>query len=129
MCMSETGYQNYEELQVWKQARLLKNELFILVKTFPSEERYRLIDQLVRSSRSINAQIAEGHGRRTNPDKIRFCIQARGSLHETLNHLIDAFDCAYINSDQLQHFRDKIKDVERILNGYIVYLESKLPPK
>jgi four helix bundle protein len=127
--MSETGYQNYEELHVWKQARSLKNEIFNLVKTFPAEEKYRLIDQVVRSSRSINAQIAEGHGKRTVPDKIKFCIQARGSLHETLNHLIDAFDCSYINSKQLQYFRDKVKEVERILNGYIVYLERKLPPK
>jgi four helix bundle protein len=127
--MPETGYQNYEELHVWKQTRLFKNEIFLLVKTFPTEEKYRLIDQLIRSSRSINAQIAEGHGRRTPPDKTKFCIQARGSLHETLNHLIDAFDCGYINSEQLQYFRGKIKEIERILNGYIAYLESKLPSK
>ena len=129
IAMSETGYQNYENQEVWKHSRLLKNEIFTLAKTFPVEEKYRLIDQLVRSSRSINAQIAEGHGRRTTPDKIKFCIQARGSLHETLNHLIDAFDCSYISSKQLQYFREKIKEVERILNGYIAYLESKLPPK
>jgi four helix bundle protein len=127
--MPETGYQNYEELHVWKHARLLKNEIFILARTFPAEEKYRLIDQLIRSSRSINAQIAEGHGRRTTPEKIRYCIQARGSLHETLNHLIDAFDCSYITPEQLKHFREKIKEVERLLNGYIVYLESKIVPK
>lgn len=102
--MPETGYQNYEELQVWKHARSLKNEIFLLVKTFPAEEKYRLRDQIVRSSRSVNAQIAEGHGRRTTPEKIRYCIQARGSLHETLNHLIDAFDCTYITSEQLKYF-------------------------
>lgn len=90
--MAEAGYQSFEELVVWKKARELKSEIFELVKTFPCEEKYRLIDQLVRSSRSINAQIAEGHGRRTNKDKIKFCIQSRGSLSETLNHLIDAFD-------------------------------------
>jgi four helix bundle protein len=127
--MQELNYQNFEDLAVWKQARLLKNEIFILVKTFPAEEKYRLIDQLVRSSRSINAQIAEGQGKRTTPDKIKYCLQARGSLSETLNHMIDAFDCGYISSEQLQHFREKIKEVERILNGYIVFLESKLPPK
>ena len=127
--MSKTGYQNYEELDVWKYSRLLKNDIFILVKTFPAEEKYRLTDQLVRSSRSINAQIAEGHGKRTIPDKIKYCLQARGSLSETLSHLIDAFDCGYINSDQMRHFREKIKEVERILNGYIAWLERQNPLK
>lgn len=126
--MAESGYQNFEELNVWLQARSLKNAVFELVKTFPAEEKYRLTDQLIRSSRSINAQIAEGHGRRTDKDKIKFCVQARGSLIETLNHFIDAFDCGYINSNQLQTFREKIKVVEKLLNGYITYLKGKLPP-
>jgi four helix bundle protein len=127
--MKELNYQGFETLAVWKEARVLKNEIFQLVKTFPVDEKYKLIDQLVRSSRSVNAQIAEGHGKRTNPDKIKYCLQARGSLSETLNHLIDAFDCGYIKTDQLHHFREKIKEVERILNGYIAYLERLDPPK
>ena len=120
------GYQSFEDLEVWKKSRQLKNELFQLTKTFPAEEKYRLIDQLIRSSRSINAQISEGHGRRTYPERIRYCIQARGSLSETLNHLLDAFDCNYINPEQLQYFRIRITEVEKLLNGYLKYLEGKL---
>lgn len=123
--MSQTGYQSFEELIVWKKSRELKTELFQLTKAFPSEEKYRLIDQLIRSSRSINAQIAEGHGKRTNKDKIKYCTQARGSLSETLNHLIDAFDCSYITSKQLQYYRAKINEVEMIMAGYIRYLRGK----
>src|SRR5262245_26751431 len=122
--MAQAKYQSFEELVVWKKARDFKNEIFQLVKAFPAEEKYRLSDQLIRSSRSINAQIAEGHGKRTNKDKIKYCTQARGSLSETINHLIDAFDCSYINSDQLKYYRDKIIEVEKILNGYIRYLKS-----
>jgi len=127
--MAETGYNGFEELVVWQKARELKNEIFLLVQTFPSEEKYRLVDQLIRSSRSVNTQIAEGHGKRTYPDKIKFCLQSRGSLSETLNHLMDAFDCAYINTEKLQYFRDKIKQVERLLNGYISYLQSHIAGK
>jgi len=58
-------YQSFTELAVWKKARLLKNEIQELVSTFPKEEKYRLTDQLIRSSRSINNNIAEGHGRFT----------------------------------------------------------------
>ena len=123
--MKNTGYQNFEELELWKKVRLLKNELFELVKKFPPEEKFRLTDQIIRSSRSINTQIAEGHGRRTFPDRIRFCVIARGSLSETLNHLIDAFDSKYINDEQLQYFRLKITEVEKLLNGYIGWLEKQ----
>ena len=122
--MAQAKYQSFEDLVVWKKARDFKNEIFQLVKAFPAEEKYRLSDQLIRSSRSISAQIAEGHGKRTNKDKIKYCIQARGSLSETINHLIDAFDCLYINSEQLKYYRDKIVEVEKILNGYIRYLMS-----
>jgi four helix bundle protein len=119
------GYQSFEDLEVWKKARELKIEISNLVKTFPPEEKFRLTDQLIRSSRSINTQIAEGHGRKTWPDRLRFSVIARGSLSEMLNHLLDAFDAKYINEEQLNHFRNKITEVEKLLNGYINYLEKK----
>ncbi len=119
----ETGYESFEELVVWQKARELKNEIFELVKTFPIEEKFRLTDQLIRSSRSVNGQISEGHGRRTFRDRLKYSIQARGSLSETLNHLIDAFDCKYISDEQLKYFRVKIEGVARPLNGYVTWLE------
>ena len=123
------SYQSFEELVVSQKARILKNEIFLLVKTFPSEEKFRLSDQLIRSSRSVNSQIAEGHGRRTNPDRLRFCVISRGSLSETLNHLIDAFDCNYISLDVLTGFREKITEVEKLLNGYINFLKKNTGTK
>lgn len=103
----------FEELELWKKVRSFKNDVAELVKTFPSEEKFRLIDQILRSSRSVNALIAEGHGRFTYPDQIHFCVQARGSLAETVNHLIDAFDEGYITEDQLFNFKEKAKEIER----------------
>lgn len=119
-------YQSFEDLEVWKKVRELKNEIIELVKNFPEGEKYRIIDQLKRSSRSVGAQIAEGHGRNSWPDKLRFCIIARGSLSETLNHLIDAFDESIIDDDKLKYFRRKITEVEMLLNGYILFLNKKI---
>lgn len=120
------SYQSFEDLDVWKKARSLKNEIFALASRFPAEEKYRLSDQIIRCSRSVNTQITEGHGRRTYPDRIRFCIIARGSVSESLNHLIDAFDCGYIDDETLSKFREKITEVEKLLNGYINFLEKKI---
>lgn len=117
------AYQSFEDLEVWKKARELKKDIALIVKTFPAEEKFRLTDQLIRSSRSVNVQIAEGHGRKTWPERLRFCVIARGSLSETLNHLIDAYDAELISEDILQNFRIKINEVERLLNGYISYLD------
>ncbi|HQV55710.1 MAG: four helix bundle protein [Chitinophagaceae bacterium] len=119
------AYQNFEDLDVWKKARELKIDMSKLVKNFPIEERFRLSDQLIRSSRSVCTQIAEGHGRNTWPDKLRFCVIARGSLSETLNHLIDALDERIIDEEQLKNYRNKITEVEKLLNGYINYLEKR----
>lgn len=119
-------HQSFTELEVWKKARVLKNELKELTHLFPKDEQYRLTDQLIRSSRSVTANIAEGHGRFSYKDQLHFCVQARGSLSETLNHLIDAFDCRYISEDQLAYFKNMIAEVERILNGYIAFLRKNL---
>lgn len=103
----------FEELDLWKKARSFKKDIRLLIKLFPAEEKFRLTDQLIRSSRSINSLISEGHGRFTYADQIHYCVQARGSLAETINHLIDAYDEAYINEEQLNMFKQKGKEVEK----------------
>ena len=115
----------FEDLDIWKKARLFKIEIRKLSKTFPPEEKYRLTDQIIRSSRSINALIAEGHGRFTYPDQIHYCIQARGSLTETVNHLLDALDDESITSEQLNVLKTSAKEIERLINGYLVFLRKK----
>lgn len=115
----------FEELELWKKAQQYKNEIRNLTKTFPSEEKFRLTDQLIRSSRSVTAVISEGHGRFTYPDQIHFCIMSRGSLTETVNHLIDAFDETYITNNQLISLKINAKEVERLINGYLIYLRKK----
>ena len=124
--MSGIRNQDFTELDIWKNARTLKIELFNLVKTFPPNEKCRLADQIIRSARSINSNLAEGHGRYTYKDQLHFCIQARGSLMETRNHLFDAFDCDYISQIELESFSEKIEIIRRLLSGYISYLRAKM---
>ncbi len=124
--MNEKAHQSFTELEVWKKARTFKNEIKELTDSFPVHEKFRLIDQMIRSSRGITATIAEGHGRYTFKDQLHFCIMTRGSLSESLNHLIDAFDCKFINEEKLIYFKTMINEIERLLNGYITYLRKNL---
>lgn len=113
---------SFEELEVWKECRIFKNMVRDIVKTFPDFEKFRLTDQLIRSSRSVNSNIAEGYGRFNYIDNVRFCRVARGSLNESLNHLIDALDENYITEDVLSNLRTQYTKCLRLLNGYIAYL-------
>ncbi len=115
---------NFEDLEVWKECRNLRKQVSIVLKSFPSVEKYRMIDQLIRASRSITANIAEGHGRFHYQENIQFCRQARGSLSETLDHFICALDENYISIDQLTVFRNQYNLCLKILNGYISYLQK-----
>lgn len=128
--MSDTSaHQRFTELNVWKQAREFKLVVYGVVTQFPPEEKYKLVDQIIRAVRSVPANIAEGHGRYTYKEQINFCIIARGSLSETLNHLIDAYDSKYIDKEALQLLEQKYTSVEKLLNGYITFLRNSKDQK
>jgi four helix bundle protein len=119
-----SAHQSFTDLDVWKSARKLKIRIWDLVKTFPVEEKFRLVDQLIRSTRSVCAVIAEGHGKFTYKDKINYCMMGRGSLSETWNHLIDAMDSEYINKEELKALKIEIDETAKLLNGYINFLRG-----
>ena len=96
-----------------------------LVKKFPIDEKYRLTDQILRSSRSISDNIAEGHGRYHYQDNVRFCIIARGSLSETLNHMITALDENFVENEVFQSFQREHDQCLKLLNGYILFIKKK----
>ncbi|NIS78774.1 MAG: four helix bundle protein [Anaerolineales bacterium] len=116
-----------ESLQVWQKAR--RFTVFVcreILPWFPREEKFALTQQLRRAVQSIPANISEAHGRYHFLDAVRFCYIARGSLDETLNHLIIAHDLHYISEDQLEDCREMWRDTYRLLHGYIEYLKRNV---
>ena len=79
---------------------------------------------MLNSSRSVTANIAEGFGRYHYQENIQFCRQARGSLTETMDHMITAYDEGYIEKAQLVSINVDYKRCLIELNGYIKYLKS-----
>ena len=116
---------NFTELIAWQKSRDFQKEMFELIKTWPAEERYRLSDQLIRSARSIAANIAEGHGRFHYQENIQYCRIARGSISESLSHLYAAHDCEYIDERTLNLHKNQLEDLTKILNGYINYIKKR----
>ena len=96
---------SFTDLETWKQARKIRLWVSEMVKGFPTEEKYRLADQVIRSSRSIGNNLAEGHGRYYYQDNIRYCIMARGSLSETMDHIIIALDEKIIDQQTYNNFQ------------------------
>ena len=122
--------ESFENLKVWQKAHELM--LFVhqeVVPHLPTEEKWNLADQIRRSSQSVSANIAEGYGRFYYKDRARFCYNARGSLTETENHLVNAKDLGYITFQSYQQGRDLAGETQRLLNGYIDYLKREKPGK
>lgn len=123
--MSEETYQGIDTLVAWQRARALM--LFVhqvIVPLLPAEEKWDLASQIRRSSKSVMANIAEGHGRYYYQETIRFCYLARGSLIETYNHLVTANDLGYISTELFTRGKQLIEETRRPLHGYIAHLKS-----
>jgi four helix bundle protein len=117
---------SFEDLECWQSCRRLR--VFIaktVVPKLPSEEKFGLVSQILRSARSTTANIAEGYGRFHYLDNAKFCSNARGSCFETLDHLITANDEGMISEELLSDGRKLVNEAAKILNGYIKYLQNK----
>lgn len=117
---------DFRTLKVWQKANALEQEIGELVKGFPTYEQYRLIDQIVRSSRSISSNISEGNTQLFAKKEIYHANVALGSAGETRNHLITAFQNIYISKEQYDTFDEKLVEIIKMLYGYIKKLKNAL---
>lgn len=115
----------FEDLETYKRSVVLRKEVFELVKTFPPEEKYRLADQLIRSTRKCAANISEGHGRFHWQENMQFHRIARGSLCESQDHLNVAQECGYIDLEVRDGLKSDIQITIKMINGYIKFLENQ----
>ena len=116
--------QGLERLEVWRKAKEFALAVYReVLPQFPVEEKWALNQQIRRSVQSIPANIAEGYGRYYHQDNVRFCYIARGSLEETLSHLVLAHKLNYISTNTYELLVKNGEDLVRLINGYIAYLK------
>lgn len=112
---------------VWQKARAYRSQCASLARTsFPAEEKYRLTDQLIRSSRAVTAMIAEGHGRFHYKENIQSCRMERGEVSETVDHLTVVLDEKYMDEAEFNRMNELAEELTRLLNGYIRHLQTQL---
>jgi four helix bundle protein len=116
---------NYKDLKVWQRSYQLCLEIYKITKGFPREERYNLTSQIRRAAVSIASNIAEGYGRKTTSEYIRFLYIAYGSNCELETQILLAGDLGYIESGKLEMLKERIREVERMLKALIQSLEKK----
>lgn len=118
------GSKGFESLEVYERASILRRNIFGLVKQFLSEEKFRLSDPRIRSTRKCPANISEGYGRFYYQENIQFCRIANGSLSESIDHLNVVFECKYIDQQVRTDYCNEINTITKMPNGYIRYLSE-----
>ncbi len=93
---------SYRELVVWQRAMDLVEEVYELSRLLPREERYALTDQLRRAAVSIPSNIAEGYGRNSRHEYVRFLNIARGSKNEVQTQLLICTRLGYLSEEQVE---------------------------
>jgi len=74
--------ESFEDLRCWQAAREVSKYIRGIIKKLPISERFDLIDNMRRAARSATRNIAEGYGRYSYRENIKFCIISRGSQYE-----------------------------------------------
>jgi four helix bundle protein len=107
--------EDFKNLKVWTKAHELTLAIYQCTRKFPKEEMYGLSSQVRRASASIGANIAEGCGRRSDPEMKRFVQIARGSASELEYHLLLARDLQLLTGDEFKNLEAKVFEIQRML--------------
>jgi four helix bundle protein len=110
---------SYRDLIAWQKAFALGVELYRLTARFPDHEKFGLTIQLRRGGVSVASNIAEGYGRGSTSDYLRFLRMARGCLYEIDTQLMLAQTFEYIAEAEYQSVKLLVDESERVLAGLI----------
>lgn len=116
----------FRDLQVWQKAMVLVTNSYSISSNFPIEEQFSLTSQIRRCSISIPSNIAEGYGRDTNKDYIRFLTIALGSLFEFQTQIEIAFNLKYISEENFVKLYEDSRELERMLSSFIRKIKETL---
>ncbi|MFO0703641.1 MAG: four helix bundle protein [Patescibacteria group bacterium] len=109
-------FQSFREIVAWQRARMLTREIYSI---FGNIRDFGFKDQIQRSSVSVMANIAEGYGRGSNKEFVRFLEIAKGSLYETQSLIDIAQDLGYLTNNKHHELNSLCDDITKVLFGLI----------
>ena len=115
----------YSELFVWQKSMELVTNIYKSTQSFPKEEVYGLTSQIRRSAVSIPSNIAEGFGRKSQQDFIRFLKISMGSLFELQTQLRISKNIGFLDELRFNTLFEETREVERMLSAFIQSITHK----
>jgi len=115
---------DYRKSKAWQRCDDLAVAIYEATRGFPKHETYGLTSQMRRAAVSIAANIAEGSGRATRKDYLRFLYQARGSLREVEYYIHLARRLAYLSEATARTLQATSDEAGSTLHGLITYWEQ-----
>lgn len=110
---------NYKELIIWQKGIQLVKSVYVLSKSFPSEEKFGMISQVTRAAVSIPANIAEGSSRNSDKDYARFLQIALGSAFEVQTYLVIAKDMGWVSNEKIEAIEILLEEEIKMLHAFI----------
>jgi len=117
-------FNNFEELEVWKKARMLTFEIYQISGTSAFSKDFSLKDQIRRAGISVMLNIAEGCSRRSDREFSQFLFIAIGSIAEIQSSLYIALDQKYVDARNFKCLYEQAGEVGRMLSGLVKYLRQ-----
>lgn len=115
----------FRDIVAWQKSMQLALNVYSRTRAMPDGERFGLTSQLRRAASSVPANIAEGYGRQSRPDFLRFLRTARGSLFELQTHMELAQGLGMLDHDP--EIESLLSETDRVLQGFIRGLEESPP--
>jgi four helix bundle protein len=116
--------QSFEDLEVWKKARLFSNAVYEITLKESFSKDFELKKQIHRSSGSIMDNIAEGFERSGNKEFGQFLAIAKGSAGETRSQLYRALDRKHIDEVIFDHLKSEAIAISRMISALMNYLKT-----
>ena len=115
---------SYRDLQVWQKGMQLASLVYQSSRVLPKDEQFGLISEMRRAAVSVPSNIAEGYGRRSRADYVRFLNMAMGSLYELQTQAEIASNLGFLEDAEFQPLAADAREVERMLSALIRKLAS-----
>ena len=116
--------QKFEDLEVWKKARILSDKVYPLTFKEPISSDFRIKDQMRGSIGSIMDNIAEGFERGTRAEFIQFLGYAKGSCGELRSQLYRSIDRNYISAEVFEELKTLVSQISGLIQNFILYLQN-----